>query len=126
MYFDRILVLCVKIFFVVFIIGIVAFFIDELVLNTVGASQGEHTGFVTAVEYNTNIIWGANIVYFKTDTESTQEDKYCVNDETIKAQLESYAKSKSRVTIEYKNPFWVWKSLCNGGESIIIKVDESK
>ena len=64
-----------------------------------GASIGTHTGVVTAVEYNSNIIWEANIVYFKTVRESSQEDRYCVNDESVKNQLIEAQKNKKEVTI---------------------------
>ena len=94
-------------------------------LNGVGASHGKHTGYVTAVEFNENILWDSNIVYFKTDTESTQEDVYCVNDKTVKAQLDELAKQKAHITIEYKHPFWFWRSLCNGGESVIVGYEKT-
>jgi hypothetical protein len=90
-------------------------------LNGLGASHGTHTGFITAIEHNDNLIWDADIVYFKTDTESTQEDEYCVDMQTsLRSELEKLSKTKTLVTIEYKHPFWFWKSQCNGGESIII------
>jgi hypothetical protein len=92
-------------------------------LNGIGASEGKHIGYVTAVEFNDNIIWDANLVYFKTDTESTQEDIYCVNDAQTKALLEQYAVSKTRVTVRYQHPFWFWRSICNGGTSVIVGVD---
>src|SRR3989338_5857330 len=68
-----------------------------------GATVGSHTGVVTAVEYNSNIIWGANLVYFKTVRESSQEYRYCVNDEGVKDQLIEAQKSKKDVTIYFKN-----------------------
>jgi len=93
-------------------------------INGIGASEGQHTGYVTAVEFNNNILWDANIAYFKTDTESTQEDRYCVNDKIVKQELEAAAMSKDHVTIKYKHPFWFWNSLCNGGDSIIIGIKQ--
>lgn len=101
------------IFLIVFMFGVIYF-------NEIGASQGKHTGYVTAVEFNDNILWDANLVYFKTDTESTQEDVYCVNDKSLKIKLEEFTKSKTKITIIYNHPFWFWRSLCNGGESIIV------
>lgn len=88
-----------------------------------GATAGGHTGVVTAVEYNSNIIWGANIVYFKTVRESSQEDRYCVNDENVKNQLIEAQINKREVTIYFKNDFIMWKWNCNGGETIIYKVE---
>ncbi len=91
-----------------------------------GASEGVHRGVITAVEYNSNVIWPATIVYIKTSAESTQEDKYCVNDETVKNQLLDLSKTRKESVIYYKNNFVMWKSECNGGESIIYKVEEAK
>ncbi len=88
-----------------------------------GASDGLHTGVVTAVEYNSNLIFGANIVYFKTVRESSQEDRYCVNDEGVRNQLIEAQKDKREVTIYFQNNFIMWKWQCNGGETIIYKVE---
>lgn len=106
---------------IVFIL-IGALFIAGFFIQSYGASNGQHTGFVTSVEYNSNIIFGANIVYFKTNTMSSQEDRYCVNDLNLKAKLEQYAKDNTEVTIKYKNDFFMWKWDCNGGETIIYDV----
>lgn len=78
---------------------------------------------MTAVEYNSNLIWGLNIVYFQTIRASSQEDKYCVNDENVKNQLIKLQKDKKEITIYYKNNFALWKWECNGGESIIYKAE---
>ncbi len=88
-----------------------------------GATSGTHTGVVTAVEYNSNLIWDANLVYFKTVRESSQEDVYCVNDEKLKTKLIEYQKNKSEVTIYFENDFIMWKSDCNGGLSVIKAVE---
>ena len=106
-------------------IGIIFAFLFALFyffLNGIGSTLGQHTGVVTAVEYNSNIIWGANLVYFKTNTESSQEDVYCVNDPNVKSQLQQYANNKQVVTIYYKNNFLFWKWECNGGSTIIYNV----
>jgi hypothetical protein len=107
------------------ILGIILLYLVWTFLfpGRLGASLGVHTGVVTAVEYNSNIIWSANIVYFKTVRESSQEDRYCVNDEGIKNQLIEAQKNKTEVTIYFKNDFIMWKWQCNGGETIIYKVE---
>jgi hypothetical protein len=93
-------------------------------LNGVGGSEGQHTGYITAVERNHNVLWDANIVYFKTSFESTQEDKYCVNDEVLKKELMNIAKNRQQVTISFKNPLLFWRSICNGGISVIVEVEK--
>lgn len=111
-------------FVVVFWTILIIFFAYSLLFpGKAGASNGSHSGVVTAVEYNSNVIWGSNIVYFKTVRESSQEDRYCVNDETVKNQLVEAQKGKKDVTIYFKNNFIMWKWQCNGGESIIYKVE---
>ena len=90
--------------------------------NDLGGSNGEHTGYVTAIEFNDNLLWDSTLVYFKTDTESTQEDIYCVNDASLKAQLKELASTKSQITIHYKNPFFFKRSECNGGSSVIVGI----
>jgi len=89
----------------------------------IGATAGSHTGVVTAVEYNSNIIWDANLVYVKTVRESSQEDVYCVNDEELKAQLIEHQKSKDEVTLRFENDYIMWKWDCNGGLSIITAIE---
>ncbi len=91
--------------------------------GTIGASQGSHTGVVTAVERNSNLIWGSTIVYVKTLRDSSQEDRYCVNDQNLENQLVNLQKEKKEVTIYFKNEYFMWKWDCNGGESIIYKVE---
>lgn len=84
--------------------------------------DGTHTGYVTAVETN-GIIWKTDRVYFKTDTESTQEEAYCVTDKQLKEKLIFAEKNKQRVTLHF-NDYWIvgW-SLCKG-EPVLIGVEE--
>ena len=106
-------------------LGFICVFIILLIfVNSIAGSEGTHVGFVTAVERNINLLWDANIVYFKTSDESTQEDEYCVNDWILKSRLEELARTKERVEIKYQHDFWLWKSECNGGTSIIRDVNK--
>lgn len=89
-----------------------------------GATEGEHTGIVTAVEYNSHLIWGSNLVYFKTSITTGQEDRYCVNDVSVKQLLIDYSKKHEEVTVYYHNDKIMWKWDCNGGDSIIYKVEK--
>jgi hypothetical protein len=95
-------------------------------LRAVGSTSGEQTGYITAVERNSNLLFSANIVYVKTDTESTQEDEYCVNDLELKANLEQLSKEKAHITISFSRPFLMWAWKCNGGDAIITGVDYAK
>lgn len=61
---------------------------------------GKHTGYVTAIETN-GIIFKTHSAYFKSELESSQEDRYCIIDSKIKEELAKLSKEKTRVTIYY-------------------------
>ena len=85
-------------------------------------TQGQHTGIVTATEKNTNFPFGwiTKGVYFKTSMYTSQEDQYCVIDDSLYQQLEYYQANQTVVTINFENgwfsmPWW----LCGMGDTII-------
>lgn len=85
---------------------------------------GKHTGTVTAIETN-GLIWKTDSVFFKTDSQSSQEDRYCILDKELKSKLEAYQESKTKVTIEYEDYLLVGYALCSDGDNgIIIGVKE--
>jgi uncharacterized membrane protein len=88
----------------------------------IGGTDGRHIGYITAIENADNLIFDSTIVYVKSNTASTQEDKYCVNDQKVKEDLEKAAASGERVTIHYKNDFFMMKWECNGASTIIVDV----
>lgn len=83
-------------------------------------TSGEHTGYVTAIE-NTGLIFHTWTVYFKTNTESSQEDRYCVIDTNILDQLKYYQKESLKVTVKYDNGFFVPFWQCKSKDSSVIK-----
>ena len=92
-------------------------------IEGIGGKVGEHTGYVTAVDFKDNLVWDSTIVYFKTDTESTQEDNYCVNDEILIKILKEKSRNHEKITIKYSNPYMLWRWKCNGGNSIINNIE---
>ena len=112
--------------FIVLVIFLVIIISPIFIMNDIGASTGQHTGIITAVEFNNNILWDANLVYFKTNTAATQEDVYCVNDNAVKEQLIDFSKNHDEVTVYYHNNIIMWKWDCNGGWSIIYKVEKNR
>jgi len=87
------------------------------------ANEGEHTGIVTAADEDAVLFFGTNYnVYFKTSEYSTQEDRYCVEDEALFKELQGYARNRTVITIRYKNDWFVHRSICNGGVGIIREV----
>ncbi len=87
-------------------------------------THGEHTGYITAVE-NTGFVFHTWSAYLKTNTQSAQEDRYCVTDTQVLAQLQAAQQNNLQVTVAYDNslfiPFWE----CSGkDESVINKVKQ--
>src|SRR4051794_33275623 len=67
--------------------------------------RGQHVGFVTAVEKN-GIFWKTGLAYVKTDTQSSQEDTYCVIDDKIYQDLQAAADAHKRVIMKYFSWFF--------------------
>lgn len=81
-------------------------------------NDGSHTGYVTAVEQE-GWLWKTWRAYVKTDPQSSQEDKYCVDDLSLISKLKEVAKTRELVTVNYSAPFVVWNWQCGGENSII-------
>ena len=84
-------------------------------------SSGSHTGYITASETNW-FLWYTKAAYFKTQTESSQEDTYCVVDQNLFNQMQEYQNKQQRVTITFANGLFVPKWECGSGLSIITSV----
>lgn len=68
--------------------------------------DAEHTGYITAVERN-GLIWEKGYAYVKTDLSSSQEDVYCVEDDSVYEKLKDASRNKQRVTVTYKSEAFV-------------------
>lgn len=86
-------------------------------------SRGEHTGYITAVE-RTGIFFKTKTVYLKTDTQSSQEDRYCVTDEAIYSQLQEMSQRKAHINAFYFGWFSNGIATCAGAHEIIYKIQE--
>ena len=68
---------------------------------------GNHTGYITAVERGG--MFDIPNLYLKTDTQSSQEDLYCLSEDLYQV-AQDYSKRKNLVTVEYARgwfmPFW--------------------
>ncbi len=84
-------------------------------------NSGQHTGIVTSVEKE-GIIWQTYGAYIKTSAQATQEDKYCVTDSSVVAQLQDDAQQIKEVTVQYSRGFFVWPWQCGSESSIINSV----
>lgn len=83
--------------------------------------RGEHTGYITAVQKQ-GMFYKTGRAYVKTDTQSSQEDAYCVIDDNVYKQLEQLSKSKTQVTIKYFSWFQPGIKNCEGEDDIIYQV----
>jgi len=91
----------------------------------VETSKGEHTGFITAVETN-GLFFKTDSAYVKTDTQSSQEDQYCVVNPEVFAQLKAASEKKEHVTISYISWFAAGVAYCKGEDAVITGVTPSK
>jgi len=103
---------------ILFFIAFIAILSPFILINKIGATKGEHTGLITAVERNDNLLWDADLIYFKSSDESTQEDIYCIEEGLIEKAKE-LGNKKQIVTISFENNFWFMRWNCNGGISIV-------
>lgn len=85
-------------------------------------SRGEHTGYITAVQRQ-GIFFKTGRVYVKTETESSQEDIYCVVDKDVENQLKEFASNKMRVKVSYYGLISAGITRCEGEGEIVYKVE---
>ncbi len=83
--------------------------------------EGDHTGFITAVDQR-GIFFKNYQIYFKSDNSSSQEDLYCVHqsDSNLAKQLKQASKDRTLVTIHYKGVRGIGWGLCNDAQILNI------
>jgi hypothetical protein len=84
----------------------------------VTTTDGEHTGFVTAVEKN-GAFWKTGRVYIKSDLSSSQEDIYCVENQEVFNSLKDKSVNKEKVTVVFHDEAAVAPWRCGGEMGII-------
>ncbi len=97
------------------VLGLVFFSIVGVHINT---GNGNHVGYVTAVEKG-GVLFKTGTAYFKTDNQSSQEDKYCVMDDSVLTQLKDAAEKKEKVELTYFSYLFSGVTSCNGEDAII-------
>lgn len=110
---------CFMVLLIVFGILAIPFFTFFSIMQP---TEGSHTGYITAVERN-GIIWKTGRAYVKTDTQSSQEDNYCVKDPKVYDELVKAQTSKEKVTVKFNAPLVVANWDCGGENAIIYGVD---
>lgn len=82
--------------------------------------NGSHVGYITAVEEG-GLLFKTKTAYIKTDTQSSQEDSYCVIDEEVFFQLQALLRLHERVEISYFDYFINGITQCNSERGGIIE-----
>lgn len=84
--------------------------------------RGEHTGYITAVE-KTGLFFKTGTAYLKTDTQSSQEDAYCVIDPEVYTRLQEYGTTKKHLNVHFYSVLVPAITECNGEGAIIYDVN---
>ena len=79
----------------------------QIVGITFQTGSGNHTGIITAIDTSW-IFVKSTTVYFKTDVNSSQEDSYCLKDESLLPSLRALQDSKQVVTLSYNEYLENW------------------
>lgn len=85
--------------------------------------NGTHVGYVTAVE-KSGVFFKTGTAYIKSDTQSSQEDAYCVVDDNVLAELKNVAQKKVKVEVTYFEWFSAGIANCAGEGAVISAVKE--
>jgi hypothetical protein len=103
----------IKLFAIGFIIGFMCLFYIHF--SPVG--YGLHTGYITAIE-SRGYLFQNYVVYFKTDTSSSQEDIYCVshNNKDLFTKLREASKINSKITINFHGVRAFGLGICTGSQ----------
>lgn len=109
-------------------IGIVFIIIAGIVIRITGihinTGNGSHVGYITATEIS-GILFKTKSAYIKTDTQSSQEDSYCVIDNDVFLELKRLSEKHARVEVSYFEYLSTGISNCGLGQmGIINKVKE--
>jgi hypothetical protein len=101
---------------------VIAFFTIPFTGLHIDTGSGSQVGYVSAVE-KSGLIFKTYTAYIKPELESTQEDTYCVMDESVAEALRLAAINKQRVEVRHNSFFATAMSECNAEPAIINTVN---
>lgn len=87
----------------------------------IDTGSGEYTGYVTGVE-KAGVFFKTGTAYMKTDLTSSNEDAFCVIDDSVYTDLQAFSSSKSSVTIQYSSYLAPGIATCGGEAAFITSV----
>lgn len=102
---------------------IVSLFIAFIVITSftglhMQTGEGQHVGYVTATSTH-GIFFKTSTAYVKTDTQSSQEDSYCVIDKNVLRQLQDLSDAHAHVQVHFISYFSAGIANCSGEGDII-------
>lgn len=108
---------------IILVLGVIAVvvFMFSMIFNGVHVEtgSGQHTGYVTAVSKQ-GLIWKTGRAYIKTDTQSSQEDSYCIISDNVYNKLASESEKHSKVTVKFISYLSAGLTQCEGEGEIIV------
>ncbi len=116
--------LVISFILIILIIGVFGIIVSFTGLHW-KVGNGSHVGYITSVD-TSGLIFKTNAIYLKTDTQSSQENAYCVTDTEIFNQLKSFSETHSHVEVKYIEYFSNGIATCGIGTEIITSVKEIK
>lgn len=91
-----------------------------------GYGTGSHVGYITATEHNKGLFFESMRVYVKTDTQSSQEDTYCVTNRSLLDELEKKSETKELVKIKYQGLGFTSPWTCGQDSTTVVSVTSTK
>jgi len=85
--------------------------------------DGSMKAHIIDVEDVDFVTWDNTMALVKSSPEASTSWNFCVGDEAVKKDLLRAMNERIPVTIYYYNDFIMWRWECNGGVSIITRVD---
>lgn len=111
--------------FLLVVVAIIVSIAVSMIGLHIQTRDGKHVGYITATETE-GLLFKTDRAYVKTDTQSSQEDAYCVIDKDVFAQLRALADTKAHVEVSYISYFSAGIANCAGEGDIVIGVTEIK
>jgi len=96
------------------LVAVVSLFLGGCSLNT--GKEGYYTGYVTGVQRE-GFIWKNYRVFVKAERESSNEDKFCIEqtNSTLANELKELMESETKMTVEYDTRVKLFApNLCEG------------
>ena len=87
-----------------------------------GYGNGQYVGYVTGTEVR-GTLFKTNRVYMKTSLESSQEDVFCVIDESVYATLQERQVTQDRVTVKTKDIGVALPNECDSESTTVSSVE---